>query len=65
MLNRWHSRLSLRSKAIGITVAVTTIVLSAVAGTCVVQLRKQIFIEQQRRGRFNGDGVLRGRRSWR
>ncbi|HWE04490.1 MAG TPA: response regulator [Tepidisphaeraceae bacterium] len=48
MLRRWYSTLSLRAKAIGITVAITTIALSVVAATCVVQLRRQISDEQRR-----------------
>jgi signal transduction histidine kinase/DNA-binding response OmpR family regulator/HPt (histidine-containing phosphotransfer) domain-containing protein len=48
MLGRIFSRLSLRSKAIGMTVGITTASLALVATTGVIQLRRQIDAEQHR-----------------
>ena len=48
MFGRLYSRMSLRTKAISITVGITTSSLALVAATSVIQLRRQINAEQRR-----------------
>ena len=48
MFRRWYSSLSLRARAVGLTMAITTISLGIVAATGIWQIREQIAQEQHR-----------------